>query len=265
MLGSMTNYRNFLRRYYYEPRHSLPPSAPLPHIGCAIAGIGGGWTVSFVAAPVEHIKARLQVQYHDARRHYHRHQLATTTPTLTLTSTTLQHPQYSGPIACVRSIFANHGIRGIFHGLFATLVFRSHFAVMWYAYSHLTEQFKRHTTLSDPAINFWAGGLGAQCYWLMSYPSDVVKQRITTDRLIGNRETVGKERDILSRIVSGKEGYAGGEKYGRSWVAAAKGVYREGNAGIKGFWRGFAPCFLRAFPANGMALVAFEGVMRWLP
>lgn len=29
-------------------------------------------------------------------------------------------------------------------------------------------------------------------------------------------------------------------------------------------WRGFVPCFLRAFPANACALVAFEGIMRTL-
>lgn len=29
--------------------------------------------------------------------------------------------------------------------------------------------------------------------------------------------------------------------------------------------RGFVPCFLRAFPANAVALVAFEGAMRNLP
>ena len=44
------------------------------------------------------------------------------------------------------------------------------------------------------------------------------------------------------------------------WGQAAKAVYREG--GARGFWRGFGPCFLRAFPANGAALVAFEAVMR---
>ena len=35
----------------------------LPAIGHAIAGTFAGWTVSFIAAPVEHVKARLQVQY----------------------------------------------------------------------------------------------------------------------------------------------------------------------------------------------------------
>lgn len=28
-----------------------------------MAGVMAGWTVSFIAGPVEHIKARLQVQY----------------------------------------------------------------------------------------------------------------------------------------------------------------------------------------------------------
>jgi solute carrier family 25 carnitine/acylcarnitine transporter 20/29 len=47
------------------------------------------------------------------------------------------------------------------------------------------------------------------------------------------------------------------------WKDAAKAVHREN--GWRGYWRGFLPCFLRAFPANAMALVAFEGVMRALP
>ena len=49
----------------------------------------------------------------------------------------------------------------------------------------------------------------------------------------------------------------------RTWWEAARGVYRE--QGWRGYWRGFGPCFLRAFPANAMALVAFESVMRALP
>ncbi|RPB22628.1 mitochondrial carrier [Terfezia boudieri ATCC MYA-4762] len=236
MLGSMTQYRNLLRRYYYFPVHNLPSTSPLPHIGNAIAGIGGGWTVSFVAAPVEHIKARLQVQYHDARKHgAHPH----------LASTAAAQPYYSGPIAAIQHIGAGHGIRGLYHGLLSTLLFRSHFAGFWFTYSHLTDQLKKRTSLSDPAINFWAGGFGAQCFWLTSYPFDVVKQKVMTDRIVN--------------------GYGGGEKYGKSWVRAARGVYEEGGVGWRGFWRGFAPCFLRAFPANACALVAFEGVMRALP
>jgi solute carrier family 25 carnitine/acylcarnitine transporter 20/29 len=74
-------------------------------------------------------------------------------------------------------------------------------------------------------------------FWIFSYPSDVVKQRIMTDGF-------GKER-----------------KYPH-WIHAARAVWRE--AGWKGYWRGFLPCFLRAFPANATALFVFEGVMRML-
>jgi solute carrier family 25 carnitine/acylcarnitine transporter 20/29 len=80
-------------------------------------------------------------------------------------------------------------------------------------------------------------------FWLTSYPSDVVKQRIMTDPLGG--------------------GLGDGVRRFPRWRDAAKAVYREG--GAMGYWRGFLPCFLRAFPANAVALVAFEGVMRSLP
>jgi solute carrier family 25 carnitine/acylcarnitine transporter 20/29 len=106
----------------------------------------------------------------------------------------------------------------------------------------LTRLFSQKTSLSTPAINFWAGGLSAQCFWLTSYPSDVVKQRLMTDPL------GGKLND-------------GTRKYGR-WKDAAADIWRK--EGPRGFWRGFVPCFLRAFPANAAALVAFEAVMRGL-
>ena len=111
------------------------------------------------------------------------------------------------------------------------------------AYDILTRWLTTSTSLSTPSINFWAGGLSAQVFWITSYPSDVVKQRIMTDPL-------GK-------------GLGDGERKFPRWKDAAQAVWREG--GVRGFWRGFLPCFLRAFPANAVALAAFEGVMRALP
>ena len=54
-----------------------------------------------------------------------------------------------------------------------------------------------------------------------------------------------------------------GDRRFKRWGDAAGDIWKGG--GVRGFWRGFVPCFLRAFPANAMALVAFEGVMRGLP
>lgn len=100
------------------------------------------------------------------------------------------------------------------------------------------------TALSVPAVDFWAGVLSAQVFiWLASYPFDVVKQRVMTDGLSGG---LG---DAIGRFPR--------------WRDAAHAVYREG--GWRGCWKGFVPCFVRAFPANATALVAFEGFMRALP
>jgi solute carrier family 25 (mitochondrial carnitine/acylcarnitine transporter), member 20/29 len=66
MLGSLTAYRRLLREHVFAPRlldGTRDPSHILPSYGHGMAGMLAGWTVSFIAAPVEHVKARLQVQY----------------------------------------------------------------------------------------------------------------------------------------------------------------------------------------------------------
>jgi len=230
MLGSLTVYRRLLNEHIFQPYRvradrAQPSGQPvylsdedrkrLPAFGHGLAGILAGWTVSFIAAPVEHVKARLQIQYQVSK----------------------SQRLYTGPIDCTQKIFRNHGIPGLWHGLSATLLFRSFFFCWWGTYDIFTRELEKRTSLSTPAVNFWAGGLSAQVFWITSYPSDVIKQRIMTDSLGADR------------------------KYPR-WKDAAKSIYAD--AGLKGYWRGFLPCFLRAFPANAMALVAFEGVMRSL-
>lgn len=227
MLGSLTVYRRLLHENVFSNPTFRPgktaeelATEKLPAVGHGIAGMLAGSTVSFIAAPVEHVKARLQIQY----------------------AANKKDRLYSGPIDCTRKIFRHHGTRGLWHGLFSTLIFRSFFFFWWGSYDLMSTWFKINTSLSTPAINFWAGGLSAQVFWLTSYPSDVVKQRIMTDPL--------------------GRGLNDGTPQFRHWKDAAAAVYRE--AGWRGYWRGFVPCFLRAFPANAMALVAFEGVMRSL-
>ncbi|OBT64361.1 hypothetical protein VE03_05731 [Pseudogymnoascus sp. 23342-1-I1] len=233
MLGSLTFYRKFLHQNVFTPPLAATPSSfaalpigheqkphKLPVIGHAMAGVMAGSTVSFIAAPVEHIKARLQVQY----------------------SSNKAERLYKGPVDAIQKIYRFHGVPGLYHGLTATLLFRSFFFCWWGSYDIFTRKLNENTSLSTPAINFWAGGLSAQVFWCTSYPSDVVKQRVMTDPLGG--------------------GLNDGVRKFPNWRSAAVAVYREN--GWRGYWRGFLPCFLRAFPANAMALVAFEGVMRAL-
>jgi len=66
MLGSLTVYRRLLHERVFAPRlldGKADPTYKLPAAGHGLAGVLAGWTVSFIAAPVEHVKARLQVQY----------------------------------------------------------------------------------------------------------------------------------------------------------------------------------------------------------
>lgn len=241
MLGSLSVYRRLMAQHVFHadtwtPGTILPaklapgalsessPTSPrtaLPSFGHGLAGILAGSTVSFIAAPVEHIKARLQIQY----------------------AANKAERLYSGPIDCLTKIYRHHGIGGVYHGLSATLLFRGFFFFWWGSYDLFSRWMHQHTNMSNPAINFWAGGLSAQVFWLTCYPVDFVKQRIMTDPLGGGLDD-------------------GQRKYHR-WREAAVDVYKE--AGWKGYWRGFLPCFLRAFPANAMALMVFEGLMRALP
>ena len=48
----------------------------------------------------------------------------------------------------------------------------------------------------------------------------------------------------------------GAERRFPRWIDAFRAVYSE--RGLKGFWRGFVPSALRAFPANAMALVSIS-------
>jgi solute carrier family 25 (mitochondrial carnitine/acylcarnitine transporter), member 20/29 len=65
-MGALTNYRRLLKDHVFAPRlaNGMPdPAYRLSSLGHGFAGMFAGWTVCILAAPIEHIKARLQVQY----------------------------------------------------------------------------------------------------------------------------------------------------------------------------------------------------------
>lgn len=78
MLGSLSNYRSLIKTNFYPRQERLPPLAQ------GVAGVMAGWTVSLIAAPVEHVKARLQVQY-NARGNQ-------------------EGVKYRGPIDCIKKL-----------------------------------------------------------------------------------------------------------------------------------------------------------------
>ncbi|ODV66631.1 mitochondrial carrier [Hyphopichia burtonii NRRL Y-1933] len=177
MLGSLHVYRRYVKDYIY------PEETKLPLMGHVMAGLGSGWTVSFVAAPIEQFKARLQVQY-DAKSKI-----------------------YTGPIDVAKKLFKISPTTW-FAGLIPTMIFRTNFIFWWGSYELFTQYFEDNTKLLKPAINFWSGGLSATVFWIFAYPSDVIKQVIMTDSPIKSEKKFPKYSDAV-KFIYREKGLAG--------------------------------------------------------
>ncbi|TIC22827.1 RNA-binding domain-containing protein [Wallemia mellicola] len=77
--------------------------------GQALAGMGAGWTNGVVAHPAELVKVRLQNQMERNK----------------------SERKYSGPWPIAKEVYQQHGIRGLYRGYAATLLFRSNMAVLF--------------------------------------------------------------------------------------------------------------------------------------
>lgn len=121
-----------------------------------------GAVISVLVAPIEGIKARLQVQYNSG-------------------STT-----YAGPVDCFKKVVKNLGVRkGLYRGWVPTCLSR----MSNYAYFGPYEYFRRSfgmnrndeaqkSLLQSMAASIAAGGMAGICYWISCYPIDVMKNRI---------------------------------------------------------------------------------------
>lgn len=153
MLGTYTRVRLwFLRRAKAEN----PEITQLPLWKHCVSGLAAGVTVSFVATPVEQIKARLQVQYDAATK------------------------TYTGPIDCAVKLVRNNGVMGLFTGLSSCILTRHWFWAYWGTAEYCTRKFNEepyNKYIPQSLISFLAGGLGATVYWIGCFPADVIKNR----------------------------------------------------------------------------------------
>jgi solute carrier family 25 (mitochondrial carnitine/acylcarnitine transporter), member 20/29 len=183
-----------------------------------------GFAQCIIVSPTELVKARLQVQA--SRRG-------------------AADVMYNGPLDCVRKTVQRQGVRGLFVGMSGT-IYREipAYAALFGAY----ETFKGMLLPADFVVGdegkypfrlMLAGGLGGVACWTISYPQDVVLNRLRvqpTDRPFKFRRNPylfdGGFFDCARRLVQ-----------------------REGLAGL---WKGYTPCALRAFPANAASFLGYE-------
>lgn len=178
----------------------------------------GGTIISFVLCPSELVKCRMQVQGTD--------------------SLVPNSSKYKSPLDCVAKTFKSDGVTGIFRGGFTTLLRESiGNAVFFCTYEHL--RYYIHAKLKDPShdpsnlfdigVGVVTGGLSGIACWSVVLPLDVAKTIIQTTQC---KSSTRNPFSILKSIHT--------------------------RAGLKGFYAGFGPTVVRAFPANAAAIVSWE-------
>ena len=130
--------------------------------------------------------------------------------------------------AALRKLWTEQGPRGIFRGFGATAMMMTPSTFVFFGtYEWARRKLERDTdlNLNLMARSFLAGGLAGVMEWSTCMPFDSVK----------------------TQIQSGAHS---------SYAAAVRSIHAK--HGVAGFYRGFLPVILRAFPANGAAFIGIE-------
>uniref|UniRef100_A0A3P8XR53 Solute carrier family 25 member 20 n=1 Tax=Esox lucius TaxID=8010 RepID=A0A3P8XR53_ESOLU len=179
------------------------------------AGMLSGVFTTAIMAPGERIKCLLQIQ------------------------AATGEVKYAGPMDCVKQLYKESGIKGIYRGTALTLmrdVPASGMYFMTYEWlKHLlTPEGKSPNELSVPSVLF-AGGMAGIFNWAVAIPADVLK----------------------SRFQTAPEG-----KYPNGFRDVLRELLRE--EGMASLYKGFTAVMLRAFPANAACFLGFEVAMKFL-
>ncbi|KYR00575.1 mitochondrial substrate carrier family protein [Tieghemostelium lacteum] len=143
---------------------------------------------------------------------------------------------YNGPIDCIRKT----GIKGLYKAFIPTGFQRTSLWAYFGGYEFSVRKLRSEDGTISVGRSFLAGGIAGTCFWCTNFPFDVIRSRIMT------------QPDVKPGEVPRYSGM----------IDCAKKIYKID--GLKGFWKGFTPCLLRTFPANGATFVAYEMVIRLL-
>uniref|UniRef100_A0A667Y9U9 Solute carrier family 25 member 20 n=1 Tax=Myripristis murdjan TaxID=586833 RepID=A0A667Y9U9_9TELE len=215
------------------------PISPLKNF---FAGGFGGVCLVFAGHPLDTIKVRLQTQPKPKPG-----ESLLYAGTLDCFKKTLAKEiqaasgevKYAGPMDCVKQLYRESGIRGIYKGTALTLmrdVPASGMYFMTYEWlkNSLTPAGKSPSELSVPSVLF-AGGMAGIFNWAVAIPPDVLK----------------------SRFQTAPEG-----KYPNGFRDVLRELIRE--EGVTSLYKGFNAVMLRAFPANAACFLGFEVAMKAL-
>ena len=131
-------------------------------------------------------------------------------------------PKYNGPIDCLKKVYAEQGVRGLYKGTALTFLRDGPGSVAYYGFY---EVFKNLLTKEGESASvgviLFVGGMSGIMNWLVAVPPDTLK----------------------SRFQTAPEGtYPGGIRQVASDLIAKEG--------IASLYKGITPAMARAFPAN---------------
>lgn len=147
-------------------------------------------------------------------------------------------PRFTTFLGTVRHIGGEHGIRGCYQGLAPTIMrnvpaVACYFGVYEGARLGLCAPGQKLEDLESWKL-LTAGSLGGFAYWAFTYPLDCVKSAMQADSCVP------------------------AERRFKGTVDCAKQLYKEG--GVARFFKGVAPCILRAAPANATCFFLYQKV-----
>lgn len=142
--------------------------------------------------------------------------------------------KYSGPMDVAKQVLRSEGgVRGLYKGLFPTFAREvPGNASMFGVYEALKQYLAGGTDTSGLGRGslMMAGGLAGGAFWVIVYPTDVVKSVIQID-------------DFKNPKYSGS-------------IDAFKKILKA--EGVGGLYKGFGPAMARSVPANAACFLAYE-------
>lgn len=146
-------------------------------------------------------------------------------------------------VETVKDLYSSEGLfKGIFRGYNITLLREVQAYGVWFlAYESLISLIteKRHYSSRNDITTYEllaSGAIAGNALWLFSYPLDVIKSNIQSDRF-------GKESRFNGSIMRATE---------YIWLTS----------GWRGFWKGIIPCLLRATPCSAGTFASVELALR---
>ncbi|KAJ3103824.1 Mitochondrial carrier protein ymc2 [Phlyctochytrium planicorne] len=147
---------------------------------------------------------------------------------------------YKGPVDFARKVVGQYGIAGLYKGQGITLLREFHgYGIYFMTYEALIQRTMRVEKKSrnqiSPLKQCLFGGLSGYTLWIMIYPIDVIKSRLQTDSFNPAEQKYKGSIDCARKIIA--------------------------TEGVRGLYRGFLACMLRAGPVNAVTFMAYEATM----